>query len=110
MKTATPEVYSEQTKITVIADSVYVDVSWHQEFVNEEGGAIHSFEFRIPPAPISVGEFVEFAFSNNAGRVIDVKHYITDTMRTGHVEKPQLRHYIRIVLNTNPGDQDALRP
>jgi hypothetical protein len=104
MKTKSPEECSEQTKITVIAASPYVDVSWYQEFFDQEGGAIHSFEFKIPPAPISKGEFVQFAFSNDSGRVIDVRHYIRDTMRPGCSEKPQLKHFIRIVLDTRLED------
>jgi hypothetical protein len=74
--------------------------------VDEEGRAIHSFEFKIPPASISIGEFVKFAFSNNEGRVIDVRHYIRDNMRPGHVEGPHLMHFIEIKLDTNP-DEDG---
>ena len=92
--------HAEKTKSNVIAESPYVDVSWHQEFVDEEGGAIHSFEFRIPPAAILKGEFVEFAFSNSKGRVIEVKHRIWDNIAQGYGGRAHLRHSIRIVLDT----------
>ena len=100
-KITTKKVPAKKPETVVIAESPYVDVSWHQEFVDEEDGAIHSFEFKIPPASISIGDFVEFAFSNFKGRVIEVRHHIRDNMRPFHVEKPHLHHHIRIIINTN---------
>ena len=90
----------------MIQERSFVDVSWHQEFIDEEGNAIHNFEFKIPPAAIAVGEFVEFAFSNHKGRVTDVRHYIRDNMRPGHVERPHLRHFIRVKIDSNPDEED----
>lgn len=85
----------------MILDSTYVAVSWHQEFLDEQGGAIHCYEFKIPPATIAVGDFVKFSFSNDKGRVTSVSHYFTDSLRPGSVENPHLHHYIQITIDTN---------
>lgn len=95
----------EKTESNVIAELPYVDVSWHQEFVDQEGGAIHSFEFKIPPAAISKGEFVELGISKKKGRVIDVKHRIWDNIEQGYGGRAHLRHSIRIVLDTRSEDE-----
>jgi len=105
-KVANRKVPAKKPDTVVIQEEPFVDVSWHQEFIDEEGNAIHSFEFKIPPAAIAVGEFVEFAFSNHKGRVIDVSHYFRDNMRPFQTERPHLRHFIRIKIDTNPDEED----
>ena len=85
----------------MIKDSTYVAVSWHQEFIDEQGGAIHCYEFKIPPATIAVGDFVKFSFSKNDGRVTSVSHYFTDNLGSENVKTPHLRHFIQITIDTN---------
>ena len=98
---------SESTRNSVIAEAPYVGVSWHQEFFDEEDKQIISYEFKVPPAQVSIGEFVEFAFLKDKGRVIDVRHYIRDNLTLGKTEDPHLRHFIQIKINTNSDSKES---
>lgn len=87
-------------------DETYEDVTWYQQFFNEEGAQLHGFEFKIPPAAISIGDEVTFAFSNNKGKVTKVVHYFKDNLSPGDTGKPHLRHFIFVTVDTRDDDEE----
>lgn len=100
------KVFQRWPETVVNQESPFVDDSRNQEFLAEEGTAIHNFELKTRCAAIAFGEFVEFPFSNENGRVINVRNYIGHSIRSGNVEDPHLRHFIRVQIDINPNEAD----
>ena len=80
----------------------YEHFSWTHQFVDEDNRDILIHDFCVPPVPIAVGDYVEFAFCIHKGRVLKITHQFSEIINESH-----LRHTIVITLDTTSSDDDV---